>query len=113
MNSRMKINKSFIILAVVIPLVTIASLIIYFEFIQAKERVFSVIKEHLIGQKVHLLQKYVRNVEKNYDANLPELILDNAAVAAELVHELSLLQGEDVKYLYMLYRDKDVWFLKV
>ncbi|WP_193109924.1 EAL domain-containing protein [Sulfurimonas paralvinellae] len=106
-NRRLRVNKSFVILAVIIPIVTIASMIIYFEFIQAKERVFSVIKEHLIDQKVHLLQKYALNIEKNYTVNLAEMILDNASVASELEHELALLQGEDVKYLYMLYKDEN------
>ena len=103
----MRLSKSFIILAVVIPLVTIASLVIYFEFIQAKERVFSVIKEHLVNQKVYLLQKYVTNIEKNYAENLSEVILENPDVAKKLENELALLQGKDVKYLYMLYKDKD------
>lgn len=103
----MRLSKSFIILAVVIPLVTIASLVIYFEFIQAKERVFSVIKEHLVNQKVYLLQKYVTNIEKNYAENLSEVILENPDVAKRLENELALLQGKDVKYLYMLYKDKD------
>lgn len=103
----MRLSKSFIILAVVIPLVTIASLVIYFEFIQAKERVFRVIKEHLINQKVYLLQKYVTNIEKNYAENLSEVILENSDIAKKLENELVLLQGQDVKYLYMLYKDKD------
>ena len=107
MSSRMRLSKSFIILAVVIPLVTIASLVIYFEFIQAKERVFRVIKEHLINQKVYLLQKYVTNIEKNYAENLSEVILENSDIAKKLENELVLLQGQDVKYLYMLYKDKD------
>ena len=107
MGSRMRLSKSFIILAIIIPLVTVASLVIYFEFMQAKERVFSVIKEHLVNQKVYLLQKYVKNIEKNYAGNLSEIILKDANVAKKLENELALLQGEDVKYLYMLYKDKD------
>ena len=102
----MRISKSFVVFAIVIPLVTIASLFIYFDFIQAKERVFSVIKEHLIHQKVDLFKNYAIALEENYDKNLPELILNNKNLSKKLEKELSLLQGEDVKYLYMLYRDK-------
>ncbi|MEN4052493.1 MULTISPECIES: EAL domain-containing protein [Sulfurimonas] len=103
----MKISRSFIILAFVIPLVTIASMVIYFEFIEAKESVFKIIKEHLIMQKVSLFQKYVESMEKNYGDNLAELIIDNPNIAYELESDLALLQGDDVKYLYMLYRDED------
>ena len=102
----MRVSKSFVILAVVIPLVTVASMVIYFEFIQAKERVFNVIKEHLIQQKVDIFQKYVTTLEQNYDENLPELILKDKNLSQKLEKELALLQGQDVKYLYMLYRDK-------
>ena len=105
MSNRMRVSKSFVILAVVIPLVTVASMVIYFEFIGAKKRVFSVIKEHLINQKVDLFRKYVTTLEQNYDENLPELILNNKNLSKKLEEELSLLQGQDVKYLYMLYRD--------
>ena len=101
----MRVSKSFVILAVVIPLVTVASMVIYFEFIGAKKRVFSVIKEHLINQKVDLFRKYVTTLEQNYDENLPELILNNKNLSKKLEEELSLLQGQDVKYLYMLYKD--------
>lgn len=105
MSNRMRVSKSFVILAVVIPLVTVASMVIYFEFIGAKKRVFSVIKEHLINQKVDLFRKYVTTLEQNYDENLPELILNNKNLSKKLEEELSLLQGQDVKYLYMLYKD--------
>ena len=107
MSSNMKISRSFIILAVIIPLVTISSMVIYFEFLEAKESVFKVIREHLINQKVFLFQKYVQNIEKNYGDHLVPLIFNNNEVAAELEEELTLLQGDDVKYLYILYRDKD------
>ena len=82
-------------------------MVIYFEFIEAKENVFRVIKEHLINQKIDTLQKYANYIESSYEKNFTQVILDNPYVIPELEEEMVLLQGKDVKYLYMLYRDKD------
>jgi len=107
MSKNIKIGKSFIVLSIVIPFVTLASLFIYFEFIQAKERVFEIIKEHLITQKVFLFERYVESLEDNYGKELVPIILNDPFVAKKLEHELTLTQGDDTKYLYILYRDKD------
>ncbi|ADN08975.1 putative bifunctional diguanylate cyclase/phosphodiesterase [Sulfurimonas autotrophica] len=102
-----KLNRSFIMLAIVIPLVTLASIVIYIEFIKTKEHVFSVIKEHLVNQKIYTFQKYVTHIEKDYGDNLRKTIMLHPDTAKKLEAQLSLLQGEDVKYLYLLYRDKE------
>ncbi len=103
----MRLNRSFIILAFIIPLVTVASMVIYFEFTKAKSSVFTIIKEHLINQKVFLFQKYVETIQKNYEDNFADFIIKNPYAAKALEDELGLLQGEDVKYLYVLFKDKD------
>jgi len=103
----MKFSRSFVILAVIIPLVTIASMVIYFEFIEAKDSVFRVIKEHLIKQKIYTLQKYSQYIASTYDKNFVQMILKNPDVVSKFEQEMALLQGKDVQYLYMLYKDKD------
>jgi len=107
MRDNMKISKSFIILAIILPLVTFASFFIYFEFMQAKESVFRVIKAHLIQQKIDMFEKYTYFIREKYGDKLCQSILKNPDIAMELENDLALLQEQDVKYLYMLYRDKD------
>ncbi len=103
----MKFPKSFRLIAIVIPLMTIASIVIYIQFSYAKELVYEVIKSYLIDQKIDLMQKYVTKLEHHYRGDLVQLILKDRKIATQLEEDLSLLQGKDVKYLYMLYQDRD------
>ena len=103
----MRLPKNFSLIVLVIPLMTVASMVIYLQFSDAKERVYQVIKRYLVEQKIDLMRKYVERLERDRSSDLVRMILDDSAVAAQLEDELALLQGKDVKYLYMLYRDKD------
>ena len=103
----MRASRNFSLITLVIPLATVASLVIYIKFTDAKERVYHVIKTHLVDQKIDLMQKYVERLERRQGGHFVKVILENPVMAAKLEDELALLQGKDVKYLYMLYRDKD------
>ncbi|MFK5936860.1 MAG: EAL domain-containing protein [Sulfurimonas sp.] len=107
MGRSLKINKSFILLAVIIPSMTLVSIFIYSEFIQTNKHVFDIIKKHLVNDKVQLFENYSNNIVKNYGQSIEQSICNNKIIEKKLEQELQLIQGDEIKYLYILYRDTD------
>lgn len=107
MNRSLKTNKSFVLLAFIIPLVTIISIFIYNEFTRTNEDIFHIIKKYLVRDKVQLFKNYSNHIARNYGQELEQYICNNKKIAKKLEQELELVQGNEIRYLYLLYKDKD------
>ncbi|MEA3370478.1 MAG: bifunctional diguanylate cyclase/phosphodiesterase [Campylobacterota bacterium] len=100
-------GKNFIIFAILLPLMTIVSIFLYIEFIKTKETLFSVIKEHLIDEKLQLFKNYSEYIENAIGPNIKEVLGTDKSSTEHYEQELRLLQGDEIKYLYLLYKDED------
>lgn len=110
MYSSFKMGKNFIIFAILLPLMTIVSIFLYTQFIKTKETVFNVIQEHLINEKLQLFKNYSTYIENAIGSNIKEVLSADNSTTQHYEQELRLLQGDDIKYLYLLYKDKDEKF---
>ena len=101
----LKMQRSFIVLLITIPFMTILSIVIYTEYIQTKEDVFKIIKEHLIDEKLHLLENYSESVSSNFDINIKKSFAADEELTLEYEDKLRLIEGDEIKYLYLLHKD--------
>ena len=107
MNRSFKIGRNFIIFVIVLPVMTLLSIFIYHEYIQTKETVFKIIQEHLIKEKVSLLENYSNSLTQRLGNNIHEMVSSNPDLGKHYEEELSLLKGAEIKYLYLLYKDEE------
>ncbi len=107
MNRSFKMGRNFVIFVIILPLMTLLSIFIYSEYIKTKETVFTIIQEHLIHEKVSLLQNYSNNLTQKLGKNIQEILYTNPDLHSYYEEELSLLKGNEIKYLYLLYKDKE------
>ena len=107
MNRSFKMGRNFVIFVIILPLMTLLSIFIYSEYIKTKETVFTIIQEHLIHEKVSLLQNYSNKLTQKLGKNIQEILYSNPDLYRHYEEELSLLKGSEIKYLYLLYRDKE------
>ena len=105
-----KVGKSFIIFVFLLPFMTLISILIYNEYLNTKEKVFSIIEKHLINKKVTLIKNYSNHLNKKLGMEIQSKILNDPKVCQKYEEELTLLQGDEIKYLYLLYRDSDKKF---
>ena len=106
----MKISRTFVFLTVIIPVMTVLSIYIYIEYAKTKEEVFNIIKEHIIDEKLVLCKNYFRHIKKTHNKDMKESIFENKELVNDLEDELRLIQGNEIKYMYLLYKDKDGYF---
>ena len=107
MNRFFKMSKNFVIFVILLPLMTLLSIFIFSEYIKTKETVFTIIQEHLINEKVSLLKNYANNLSHKFGKNLQKALYNNPDLYRHYEEELSLLKGAEIKYLYLLYKDKE------
>jgi len=107
MHRKIKMARSFVVFAIILPLMTIISIFLYIEFIQTKETLFDVIKNHLIDEKVKLFKNYSTYMKGVFGKDIKKILGTDVITAQHYERELRLLQGDEIKYLYLLYRDKD------
>jgi len=107
MNRYFKMSRNFVIFVIILPLMTLLSIYIYSEYVKTKETVFNIIQEHLINEKVTLLENYSNNLDQNFGNNIQEVLHNNPDLLKHFEKELSLLKGAEIKYLYLLYKDKE------
>jgi len=107
MDRSLRTNKSFILLAIIIPSMTLVSFFIYGEFVQSNKHVFNIIKKQLMHDKTELFKNYSNHIVENHGQNIQEKICTNKIFAKKLEQELQLIQGDEIKYLYLLYKDSD------
>ncbi len=102
----LRMGKSSIILILIIPLMTLVSFAIYLEYIKTKDNVFDIIQEHLIDEKMQLFKKYKEHLVLHTGKDIKKYIEKNEFYN-ELESDLRLIQGDEIKYLYVLYKDSD------
>jgi len=102
-----KMAKNFMLFAFLLPLMTIMSIFLYVEFIKTKETVFDVLQNHLINEKVKLFKNYSKYMENSLGADIKEILSTNTNIAKDHERGLRLLQGDEIKYIYLLYKDND------
>ncbi len=107
MNRIFKMSRNIIIFVILLPLMTLLSIFIYNEYVKTKETVFQIIQEHLINQKVSLLKNYSLHLSQKVEGSIQEEILNNPDLHKYYEKELSLLKDSEIKYLYLLYKDKE------
>ncbi len=107
MNRSFKMGKSFIIFVIILPLMTILSIIIYNEYLKTKENIFDIIQEHLIDEKLTLLKNFSNYLVLKLGSNIQSHMANDTKSHNHYEEELCLLQGDEIKYLYLLYKDKD------
>jgi len=106
----MKIGRTFIFLTIIIPFMTIVSIYIYFEYAKTKDEVFNIIKEHIIDEKLVLCTNYFQHIVKRHYGNIKDKVFTDKESLNDLENELRLIQGNEIKYMYLLYKDKDGYF---
>ena len=106
----LRVGRSFLIFMIVVPLMIFMSFIIYLEYIQTKEDVFKIIKEHLIDEKLQLFDNYSKIIVEKFGDNLKDDLQNNEQLCIEYENRLRLIEGKEIKYLYLLYRDENAHF---
>ena len=107
MYKSFKVGKSFLIFVLLLPFMTLVSILIYNEYLNTKHKVFSIIEQHLIDKKITLIKNYSNHLNRKLGTTLQSQILNDPKVCQKYEDELKLLQGDEIKYLYLLYRDDD------
>jgi len=110
MNRSFKMSRNFIIFVILLPLMTLLSIFIYSEYDKTKDTIFTIIQEHLINEKVSLLENYSNNLTQKFGKNIQKVLSDNPDLYRHYEEELSLLKGAEIKYLYLLYKDEEKKF---
>ena len=106
-NNKINMNKSLMALVVIIPIMTLLSFYIYMEYIKTKDEIFKVIQEHLMNEKMHLFKNYAHYITLKYGKELRTKVMTDKSLAKNLEDELRLLQGNEIQYLYILYKAED------
>lgn len=107
MYKSFKMGRNFIIFGIVLPLMTLLSVLIYYEYSKTKETVFQIIQEHLINEKLTLLKNYSDYLSIQLGANMYSKMNKYIELQDHYEEELCLLQGGEVKFLYLLHKDKE------
>jgi len=107
MKRILHLNRSFLLLMIIIPLMTLVSLWLYIQFLQTNEDTFKVLKKHLLNDRIELFQNYANFVQKNASKNFQISIINSPKIAQKFENELALLKDSETKYLYLLYKDSN------
>ncbi len=86
---------------------TLLSFYIYVEYLKTKNEVFRVIKGHLMDEKMYLFKNYANYITTKYGEDFRKKIMDNKTLQRQIEDELRLLQGNEIQYIYILYRAGD------
>ncbi len=106
MRRSFNMGRSFMLFVIILPIMTILSILLYTEYVQTKDNVFNILQKHLLDEKSTLFKNYSNFLTQRLGANLASTIHKDKLAYKHYEQELSLLQGNDIKYLYLLYKDK-------
>ena len=101
----LRMGKGLLALIIIIPLMTIVSFVIYMEYIETKEDVSKMLKEHLINEKLELFENYSRLMIQDFGANIQTTLATNQELCEPYEDKLRLIVGKEIKYLYLLHKD--------
>ncbi len=107
MQSIWRVNRSFLLLMVIIPLMTLVSLWLYMQFTQTNEYIFKELKNNLIERRMVLFKNYEQYIASHYAQDYQKNIRTSQAFAQKREKELAVLKDDEMQYLYLLYKDKD------
>lgn len=102
-----RVNRSFLLLMVLIPLMTLVSLWLYMQFMQTNEYIFKELKNNLIERRIALFKNYAAYVATHYSQDYQKNIRSSQKFAQKREKELAVLKDDEMQYLYLLYKDKD------
>ena len=106
MRRSFNMGRSFMLFVIILPIMTILSILLYTEYVQTKDNVFNILQKHLLDEKSTLFKNYSNFLTQRLGANLASTIHKDKLAYRHYEQELYLLQGNDIKYLYLLYKDK-------
>lgn len=100
-----KFRKSSLFIIILIPLMTLVSFFIYLEYVKTKEDVFKIIKEYLIDEKLELFENYSELIIQDLGENIQKTLDLNQDLCLTYENKLRLIEGREIKYLYLLKQD--------
>ncbi len=106
MRRTLNMGKSFILFLFILPIMTILSILLYNEYVQTKENIFNILQKHLLDEKSALFKNYSNYLTKRLGSNIASDIKKDKNAYKHYEQELLLLKGNNVKYLYLLYKDR-------
>jgi len=92
-------------------IMTLLPLYVYQNYFTTKTEIFDTIRKNLIAEKLSLFQNFEQRVQKGhlFDINSNTLVSSNE-ILIDIEKDLLLIKDKDIKYLYLLYRDKHQQF---
>ncbi len=99
------VNRSFLLLMIFIPLMTLVSLWLYMQFIQTNEYIFKELKKNLIQERIELFKNYEHYVATHFFQDFQKNIRSSASFSKEREKELAVIKDNEMQYLYLLYKD--------
>lgn len=106
MYKLLRIGKNLLALTIIIPLMTLTSFGIYMEYVQTKEDVSKMLKEHLIEDKLGLFDNYSKLLIRDFGKNIENTLASHEELCETYENQLRLIVGKEIKYLYLLHKDK-------
>ena len=105
MKSFFSLGRNLVIFTFILPLMSVLLFFIYKEYIQTKTTVFQIMQSHIINEKTALIRNFSDFLIDKTNNNLQKLIINDPDFYAHIIKELRLIQGDEIKYLYILYKD--------
>ena len=105
MKSFFSLGRNLVIFTFILPLMSVLLFFIYKEYIQTKTMVFQIMQSHIINEKTALMRNFSDFLIDKTNNNLQKLIINDPDFYAHIIKELRLIQGDEIKYLYILYKD--------
>ena len=107
MNKLFNFGKMFVFFAIIIPLMSLVSVFIYYQYQGTKEKVFNIIQSNIIDEHITLLENYADNIKQTMGKNFKKDIIKDKKIYQNAISELRLIQSAEIRYIYILYKDKD------
>ncbi len=106
----LRVGKSFTALSILLFFMTVTSAIIYQKYTQTKEELFVIVQDYIVDEKLRLLEHYSADIKSAFGVEFLYSLNNKLEIREEYEQKMRLLQGEDIKYLYLLYKDESQKF---
>ncbi|MEA2111949.1 MAG: bifunctional diguanylate cyclase/phosphodiesterase [Campylobacterota bacterium] len=102
-----KYGKLFFLLIVLLPVMTAISIYLYNKYTQTSQEISDITYNDLITKQAHLFKNYVNNIHVNLGDEFLNRLQNSQELRNHYEESLSILLTDEVKYLYILYVDKN------